>query len=111
MVIDMSVLLRCWHSKVFEFVIVLLCHFLGVRALAFRWRVVVVEITCISSMFDLWDDRAFDSSMIQGFPVNDLEKWVRLYKSSAVDTTARDVAEPLGWIDCAETANEVAGIR
>ena len=61
-------------------------------------------------MFDFWDDRSFDLSMIQGVPVNGLEERVRLHKSSAVDTTAGNIAEPLGWIDGTETANEIAGI-
>ena len=61
-------------------------------------------------MFDFWDDRTLNLSVIQGFPVNGLEEWVRLHESSAVDTAAGNIAEPLGWIDGTETANEVAGI-
>ena len=98
------------YSKVFELVIVLLRHILGVSALALRRGVVIVEVTSVSCMFDFWDDRAFDPSMIQGVPVNGLEERVRLHKSGAVDTTAGNIAKPLRWIDGTETANEVAGI-
>ena len=61
-------------------------------------------------MFDFWDDRAFDLSMIQGVPVDGLEKRVRLHESSAVNTSAGNIAKPLRWIDGTETANEVASI-
>lgn len=98
------------HSKVFEFVIVLLRHILGVCALAFRRGVIIIEITGVSCVLDFWDDRALDLSMIQGVPVNCLEERVRLHKSSAVDATAGNVAEPLRWIDSAKTADKVAGI-
>lgn len=108
MFIYASSLCRYSYLKVFEFVIVLLRHIFGVCALAFRRRIVVVEITSVSGVFDFWDDRAFDLSMIQGIPVNGLEEWVRLHKGSAVDTTAGNVAEPLRWIDGTETADEIA---
>ncbi len=110
MFISISPLRRYSYSKVLEFVVVLLRHILSVRALAFRGGVVIIEITSVSCMLHLWNDRAFDLSMIQGVPVNGLEEWVVLHKSSAVDTTAGNIAEPLRWIDGTKTADEVAGI-
>lgn len=98
------------HSEVFEFVIVLLRHILGVCALAFRRRVVVIIITCVSRVFELWNDRAFDPSVIQCIPVDGFEERVRLHKSGAADTTTGNIAKPLRWIDGTETTNEVTGI-
>ena len=98
-------------SKVFEFVVVFLCHILGVRALAFRRGIIVIIITCVSRVFELWNDWAFDPSMVQGVPIDCLEEWVRLDKSSTVDTATGNVAKPLRWIDGTETSNEIAGIR
>ena len=98
-------------SKVFEFVVVFLCHILGVRALAFRRGIIVVIVTCVSRVFELWNDWAFDPSMVQGVPIDYLEEWVRLDKSSTVNTATGNVAKPLRWIDGTETSNEIAGIR
>lgn len=52
------------HSKVFEFMIVLLRHILGVCALVFCRGVVIVEITGISCVLDFWNDRALHLSMV-----------------------------------------------
>ena len=98
-------------SKVFEFVVVFLCHILGVRALAFRRGVIVIIVTCVSRVFELWNDRACDPSMVQGVPINGFEEWVRLDKSSTVDTATGNVAKPLRWIDGTETSNKIAGVR
>ena len=98
------------YSEVFEFVIMLLRHILSICSMAFRRRIVVIKITSVRCVFELWDDRTFDPSMIQGIPVNGLEKRVRLHKSSAVNTTTRDVAESLRWIDSTQATNEIAGI-
>ena len=61
-------------------------------------------------MFELWNDRAFDPSVVQGVPVNGLEERMRFHKSRAVDATTGYIAKPLRWIDGTETTNEVAGI-
>lgn len=110
MFISISQLYRHSYSKVFEFVIELLRHILGVCALAFRRGVVIIEIAGVSCVLDFWDNRALHLAMIQSVPVNGLEERVRLNKSCSVKTAAGNVAEPLRWIDSAKTANEVAGI-
>ena len=107
---SISPLRRILYSKIFEFVIVLLRHILGVSALAFRRGIVIIKVTSVSCVFDLRDDGPFDLSMIQGVPVNRLEERMRLHKGGAVNTTGGNVAKPLGWIDGTEAANEVTGI-
>lgn len=97
-------------SKVFEFVVVFLCHILGVRTLAFRRGIIVIIVTCVSPVFELRDDRTLDPSVVQGVPIDCLEKSVRLDQSSTIDTATGNIAKPLRWIDGTETSNEIAGI-
>ena len=111
MFISIFPLRRYSHSKVFEFVIVFLRHIFGVRALAFRRGVVVIIVTCVSCVFELWNDGAFDPSLVQGFPIDSLEERMSLHKRSSVDTTTGNIAKPLRWIDGTETTNEITGIR
>lgn len=98
------------YLEVLEFVIVSRRHISCVLAFAFRWRVVVIKVTTVCCVFDLWNNRPFDLAVIQGIPIDGFEEWVGFHQSGAAESAAGYVTESLRWIDRTETADEIMSV-
>ena len=75
--------------------IVLGHHIFRVFTFTFCRRIVIIEIAGVGCVLDLWYDWTLDLALIQGFPVNALEKLVRFHQGDAALATFRDVAQSL----------------